>query len=79
MLPLAPPLIPPEPPGPIRSYPPVTFRANEPPMSLAPLAPMFPATIVSFISAVPEPLEYIPAPRLAVLPLTVHPVSTVCL
>ena len=71
MLPLEPLRIPPEPPGPTRSYEPVTLAG--PPMSLATFpGAVLAATIVSFSVAVPA--SYRPPLVVAVLPLTVQPV-----
>ena len=54
MLPLVPPVIPPEPPVPIKLYEPVIWLACVPPISLGPSAELvFPATMVLLIVTVP--------------------------
>ena len=72
MLPLTSLASPPEPPVPIRLLLPET----DPPMSLAPVEPLLPATI-ELVSVVVPPPSYRPPPQAAELPLTVQLVSVV--
>ena len=67
--------MPPEPPGPIRSYVPLTPDARLPPMSSgAPAVPVLAATMVLVRFAVPPPW-YSPPPFVAEFPLIVQLMS----